>query len=204
MQSQTFRLSLWITLAQLVKCRKPRGTIVKLVRALNARGVATARGGQWTSVTTAAKRSPMSISRMIRGDDLQPSCSPKDEARVYSYAIIPMKQASLYSSTVHGGGKRRAGIDPRTRPLYSFRKDQSPALVESASSRYRAPASGAQPFAFAYGGVSLRVRERGKELGKTQPPSPSSARPVQRLETAFRTQQDDGGLPYGHRWSFRL
>ena len=79
-----------------------------------------------------------------------------------------------------------------------------PALIASASSRYRAPASGAQPFPFAYDGVSLRVRERGKEPGKNEPPSPSSARPVQHPETAFRTQQDDGGLPYGHRWSFRL
>jgi hypothetical protein len=79
-----------------------------------------------------------------------------------------------------------------------------PALIVSASSRYRAPASDAQPFAFACGGGSLRVRERGKEPGKTEPPSPSSARPLQRLETAFRTQQDDGGRPYGHRWSFRL
>src|SRR5215471_18258570 len=79
-----------------------------------------------------------------------------------------------------------------------------PALIVSASSRYRAPASGAQPFAFACGGVSLRVCERGKEPGKNEPPSPSSPRPVQRLEIAFRIQQDDGGLPYGHRWSFRL
>src|SRR5215472_6307070 len=79
-----------------------------------------------------------------------------------------------------------------------------PALIASASSRYRAPALGAQPFPFAYDGVSLRVRERGKEPGKNEPPCPSSARPVQRPETAFRTQQDDGGLPYGRRWSFRL
>ena len=79
-----------------------------------------------------------------------------------------------------------------------------PALIVSASSRYRAPASGAQPFAFDYDGVSLRVRERDKERGKNEPPSPSTPRPVQHPETAFRTQQDDGGLPYGHRWSFRL
>jgi hypothetical protein len=89
------------------------------------------------------------------------------------------------------------------RPLSEV-TDGLPALIVSASSRYRAPASGAQPFPFAYDGVSLRVRERGKEPGKNEPPSPSSARPVQRPETAFRTQQDDGGLPYGHRWSFRL
>ena len=86
----------------------------------------------------------------------------------------------------------------------AFIEMRLPALIASASSRYRAPASGAQPFPFAYDGVSLRARERDKERGKNEPPSPSSARPVQHPETAFRTQQDDGGLPYGHRWSFRL
>src|SRR6516165_839387 len=62
-----------------------------------------------------------------------------------------------------------------------------PALIASASPRYRAPASDAQPFPFAYDGVSLRVLERGKESGKSEPPSPSSPCPVQHLETAFRT-----------------
>jgi hypothetical protein len=87
-----------------------------------------------------------------------------------------------------GGNHRAAASDPRAGPLHSFRG--LPALIVSASSGYRARAPGAQPFAFPCGGVSLRVRERGKEPGKSEPPSPSSARPVQRLET--------------DRWSFRL
>ena len=108
------------------------------------------------------------------------------------------------SSIDQGGGKRRAVIDPQAGPLYSFNRARLPSLIESASSRYRAPAPGAQPFAFPYGGVSLRVRERGKEPGKSELPCPSVAGPLRRLETAFRTQQDDDGRPYGHRWSFGL
>ena len=114
-----------------------------------------------------------------------------------------IKRLLVHALSLTACGPRLCVLRPRSEILRCVTHGL-PALIASASPRYRAPALGAQPFPFAYDGVSLRVRERGKKPGKNQPPSPSSARPVQRPETAFRTQQDDGGRPYGHRWSFRL